>query len=99
MSIYRVDEHRITHTCPADPTPHVIDIRRRIVHVTPGRPCLTPVTITSGAVTATVPCGRYLPARRQCGHCRTIITTGRITTEHRGHNPACTGPDTGGAVA
>lgn len=31
MRIVTVDEHRYTHTCPADPEPHVIDTIRTIV--------------------------------------------------------------------
>ncbi len=100
MTIYAVDVLYLLHTCPGNAEPHPVDIRRRIVHITPGRPCLTPVTITSGAVTTTVPCGTIRRTKDQCGPCRTIITTGTVTTEHRGHHTlAGTGPNTSGAVA
>ena len=85
MSIYRVDEHHRTHTCPADPEPHAVDITRVVVHITEGRPCLAPVVIRCGDRIVSIPCGRHEPAHRQCGACRTVVTTGAITVEHLGH--------------
>jgi hypothetical protein len=31
VSIYVIDLHVVIHICPADPPPHPVDIRRRIV--------------------------------------------------------------------
>jgi hypothetical protein len=84
VTIYLVDIDQYTHTCPADPEPHVVDTRRTVVHVTPGGPCRTPVTIRCGTATVTIPCGRHEPAHRQCGACRTIVTERTITTRHLG---------------
>ncbi|GAA1028503.1 hypothetical protein GCM10009557_13770 [Virgisporangium ochraceum] len=83
MNIYRIDEHHVLHRCPIDEQPHVIDIRRTIVHVTDTGPCLTPVTIGHDTgTTSTVACGRHEPHERQCDNCRTVITTGTITTSY-----------------
>ncbi|WP_327009035.1 hypothetical protein OHA72_18325 [Dactylosporangium sp. NBC_01737] len=89
MSIYRVDEHHRTHTCPADPDPHPIDIARTVVHITEGRPCLAPVTIRCGNRTVSIACSRQQPAHRQCSACRTVITVGTITVEHLGAAEPC----------
>lgn len=89
MSIYRVDEHHRTHTCPADPDPHPVDITRVIVHITEGRPCLAPVVIRCGDRTVSIPCGRHEPAHRQCSACRTVVTVGTITVEHLGAAESC----------
>jgi hypothetical protein len=85
VTIYTVDIHDITHTCPADPEPHVIDSRRTIVHVTPGRPCLTPVTVGSGPASTVLACHRVRPYDGQCANCRTIVTVRTVTTEHVGY--------------
>jgi hypothetical protein len=85
VTIYIVHIDQTTHTCPADPEPHVVDTRRTVLHVIPGGPCRTPVTIRCGACTATIPCGRHEPAHRQCGACRTIVTEHTITTRHLGY--------------
>ena len=85
MTIHIVDIQQTTHTCPADPTPHIVDSRRTIVHIIDGGPCRNPITIHSGTTTATIPCGRHEPAERQCGACRTIITEHTITTRHLGY--------------
>ena len=42
-----VEVFHLIHTCPANPEPHPVDTRRRIVHVTPSRPCLNAVTVRS----------------------------------------------------
>jgi hypothetical protein len=89
MSIYRVDEHHRTHTCPADPEPHPIDITRVVVHITDGRPCLTPVVIRCGNRTVSLPCGRHEPTHRQCDTCRPVITIGTVTVEHLGSAETC----------
>ena len=83
MSIHAITEHHDIHTCPADPQPHPWRITRTLVHTTPGRPCLTPVTVRLGDAVVTVPCGRHEPTHRQCGNCRTVVTTLAITaTDH-----------------
>jgi hypothetical protein len=85
MTVYAIHEHHTLHTCPADTEPHPVIVRREVVHISEGRPCLTPVTIHIGHTTATVPCGRHVPYDRQCGPCRTITNTRQITTEYIGH--------------
>jgi hypothetical protein len=82
VTIHIVDIEQVSHTCPADPTPHVIDTRRSIVHIIDGGPCRNPITVHCGTTTATIPCGRHEPADRQCGACATIVTEHTITTRH-----------------
>ena len=95
MSIYAVTQHQVLHTCPADPEPHPIATTQTVVHVTPGRTCLTPVTIRIGNTTRTVSCGRRLPYERQCGSCRTIVTVRSVTTTDLGYQgPAHLAPAT-----
>nr|WP_030501474.1 hypothetical protein [Micromonospora purpureochromogenes] len=90
MTIHVVDIEQVTHTCPAYPDePHPYDTRRTVIHVIPGGPCRTPVTIRCGQVATTIACHRHEPADRQCGACRTIVTTRRITEVFMGHH----GPD------
>ena len=87
MTIYAIHVHEVTHTCPGDPEPHPFDIRRRVIHTTPGGPCRTPVTVHVGATIAVVPCGLRYPAHRQCGACRVIVTVLQTTAEHHGPAP------------
>jgi hypothetical protein len=86
VSIYAVEEHRLIHTCPADPTPHIVDVRRRILHVTAGRPCTNPATIHIGYNTVTIPCRDRVSVERRCGNCRDIITVTTITITDLGHH-------------
>ncbi len=82
MSIYLVDVHVVTHTCPADPQPHPAHITHTIVHITPGGPCRTPVTLYDDDGTTQIPCGRREPHERQCGACRTVVIERTVTVEH-----------------
>lgn len=82
MRIVVVDIWQTTHTCAANPEPHVFDTRRRIIAVTDGGPCRKPVTVRSGDVTTTVPCGQSLPSERHCDACRTVVRENSITTRH-----------------
>jgi hypothetical protein len=98
MTIYLVDVHVLTHTCPADPEPHPVRTSRTVVHVTPGGPCRTPVTLhCHDATTIQLSCGRREPRERQCDACRTIIIERTVTVEHdptpvrRGQPPAPSG--------
>ncbi len=96
MTIYLVHIDQDTHTCPADPQPHVVYSRRHILAIVDGGPCQTPVTFRCGDTTATVACGRREPAERQCLACRVIVTEQSITTRHLGpvvvgQRPAPTG--------
>ena len=79
MTIYAVTRHEVHHTCPADPTPHMISSTQRVIDVVPGRDCLTPVTIRCGDVTTTVPCGQNNPHHRQCSNCRTVVRVMSVT--------------------
>ena len=93
MSIYQVDEHTFTHTCPADDQPHPFDTQRVIVAITPGRDCLTPVTIRCGDNRVTIPCGEYRSHDQQCAACRTIITIRCATADDLGPDePTAAGP-------
>jgi len=94
VTIYSVDVHEITHTCPGNAEPHAIDVRRRVAHITPGGHCQTPVTIRVGHTTATIDCGRHEPAERQCRRCRNTAITGNHTQRHLGYQgPAHLTPD------
>jgi hypothetical protein len=84
VTIYANHAHYITHTCPADPQPHVIEVRRRILQVTAVRPCRNPVTIPSGDTITVVDCGRREPYERQCATCRSIVTVVKTTVIHLG---------------
>ena len=88
MSIYAISRHERWHTCPADPQPHLFESTQQVVHITPGRPCLTPVTIRCGDTVVTIPCGRHDPYYRQCGNCRDIVTVLSLTTELVTEDPA-----------
>jgi hypothetical protein len=87
VTIYAVAVHETTHTCPANNQPHVIDTQRRILHITPGGPCRTPITIRIGATSVQVPCGRHEPDDRQCPACRAITVTHTHTSTHLDHRP------------
>ena len=80
MTIVIVDIEQTTHVCRNHPDGHPFDIRRTVIDVIPGGPCRAPVTIRCGTTTATVPCYRHEPAKRQCGACRVIVTERTITT-------------------
>lgn len=82
MSIYLVDVHHVTHTCPSSVDPHPYDTTRTVRYVTDGGACRTPVTIRCGDKTVSVACGRHEPAHRQCAACRVIVTERTITAEH-----------------
>jgi hypothetical protein len=84
MTVYLVDIAIRTHTCPGDGDPHPYDIGRQVVHVIPGGPCQTPLTISDGDTTTQIPCASRQPADRQCHACRTVITERTITVHHDG---------------
>jgi hypothetical protein len=74
MTIYLVElVDTLTHTCAADPEPHVIRQRQEIVATTPGGPCRQPIAIRIGGRTAVIDCARHEPAHKQCPACRTHI--------------------------
>ncbi len=86
MTIYLVDVHHDTHTCPADPEPHAFHTRHQVVAVTPGGPCRTPATIRIGTTTTTtVACGSHEPYEHQCGACRTIVWVRNVTQTFHGY--------------
>jgi hypothetical protein len=82
MSIYAVEVFHLIHTCPGNHDPHPVDTRRRIVHVTPGGPCRTPIVFDNGV---TIPCVRREPYARQCVNCRTIIRILKVTSRDLGY--------------
>ena len=88
MPHFLVDVHEITHTCPADPEPHAIDTRRRIVAATYTGPCLSPVPVRVAGREVPVACGRRLRRDEQCDNCRPVIEIRNRTSTHIGH----TGP-------
>lgn len=79
MTFYVVDLDETWHRCPVDPDGHPWHTTRTIAAVIDGGPCRTPVTITCGDTTTTIECGRVLPAPRQCGSCRIVVTQHAIT--------------------
>jgi hypothetical protein len=97
VTIHLVDIVQYTHTCPADPTPHVVEIRRTVVDVIDGGPCRKPRTVTLGGAAQTIACGRRELPNDQCPACRTVITQRRITTIDRGYQ--CPTTTTGGVAA
>ena len=97
MTYVNVDITRTVHTCPADPQPHVVDTRRTIVAVVPGGPCRTPIRVRLNNITATVACGRRLPADRQCPACRITVIERHLTTIN--HGSTCPRHPTTGTAA
>ena len=53
--------------------------------MTPGRACLTPITLGSGDNATTIPCARREPSDRQCVNCRAIITITKATVRDLGY--------------
>lgn len=86
MTFIHVDINQLTHTCPANSESHPYDVRRTVVAVLDGGPCRRPITVRSGDVEATIPCGRHEPYGRQCPACRTTVIERTITTVHTGHH-------------
>ena len=86
MTFVHVDIHHHTHTCPADPKPHVYDTRRTIVAVVDGGPCRQPVTVHCGDSSAVIPCGRHQPSVRQCPACRITVIEHTVTFTFMGHH-------------
>jgi hypothetical protein len=77
---YTIDVCQYTHTCPADPRPHIIDTRQTVVERADDGPCRRPQTVRSGAVVAAVDCRRVLRTDQQCDACRPVITVRTVTT-------------------
>ena len=99
MTFIHVDIHQFTHTCPGNPEPHPVDIRRTIVAVLDGGPCRQPITVHSGGATAVIACGRHESADRQCPACRVTVIERSITTTNLGHHgPQHPTTDTGAAA-
>jgi hypothetical protein len=93
MTLYQIDIHHRTHTCPANPNPHPYDTRRTIFRMVPGGPCRRPVNVGSGDTSTVIACGRHLPADRQCSACQIVIVKHAVTytfTGHDGPQPATT---------
>ena len=101
MTRYLIDLHEPVHTCPADPVQsHPIDTRRTIVTVTPGGPCLKPVTIRCADRTVLVPCRHGRPVSRQCARCVPVIGIRHHTITDLGYqHPAPTPPPPSGYAA
>jgi hypothetical protein len=95
MTFIHVAIEQVTHTCPGDPQPHVIDRHRVIVAVVDGGPCRAPITIHCGDTVATISCRRHEPAHRQCPACRITVIERTITTTHVGHHGPQQHPTTG----
>jgi hypothetical protein len=90
VTIHIVDLVQYTHTCPADPHPHVVEIVRTLVDVIDGGPCRTPITYRLDGQIHTIACGRGRMSDDQCPACRIVVTQRRLTTIDRGYE----GPDT-----
>jgi hypothetical protein len=84
MPHYVIDVHHYTHTCPADPDPHIVHTRRTIVATEPGGPCPRPVRIHTNAGPVVVACARALPPPQHCPACRLNITIRHTHTTHDG---------------
>src|SRR5699024_8621900 len=59
MTFIHVAIDQLTHTCPGDPQPHIVDRHRDIVAVIDGGPCRAPITIHCGDSVATIACRRH----------------------------------------
>jgi hypothetical protein len=79
MTIHHVTVVHTRHRCPASAELHVIDTVRTVVMVIPGGPCKTPVRRQIGDTVRDLPCGRLLPAQRQCRACRNQVVTTNVT--------------------
>ena len=99
MTIYRVDEHALTHTCPGNPESHPYNTVRTLVSAIPGPPCLTPVTIRCADTVVTLPCSRRLPHDRQCKNCRPILTIGQSSSHYTGYDDPVPATVPGGLAA
>jgi hypothetical protein len=53
----------------------LVRIERVILDVIQAGACLAPVRVRAGGRVVAVPCGRRVPARRQCANCRTVIVS------------------------
>ena len=91
MPHYIIDVHHYTHTCPADPDPHIVHTRRTIVATEPGGPCTRPVTIHTNAEPVVVACARALPPPQHCPACRVTVTIRHTHTTHDGPEVAAPG--------
>ncbi|MEU4694337.1 hypothetical protein [Actinoplanes sp. NPDC023714] len=86
MTFVHVAIHQVTHICPANPEPHVVDTRRVIVALIPGGPCRQPINVRLNDVTVPVACGRRLPTDRQCPACKVIVIQDRdVIITHLGY--------------
>jgi hypothetical protein len=81
---FYVDVHEVTHTCPADPTPHPIDIRHSLVLVVDEGPCHAPTTVGAGERARLIACARTQPWHRQCDACRSHVEVRNTTRTHTG---------------
>ncbi|GIJ44511.1 hypothetical protein Val02_13970 [Virgisporangium aliadipatigenens] len=94
MTTFIVDEHHVFHSCPANLTPHVITIHRRIVDTVHTGRCLAPFSIEQADRIVTADCRRYAPFDDQCRNCRHVINVRTVTSEFRGwEGPENTRPD------
>jgi hypothetical protein len=86
-----VEVHTLTHTCPADPEPHVTDTWRALLETIITGPCTQPQTIHNGSIARLVDCGTILPAYRHCDGCRVEVEVKTALTTHLGEEPITTG--------
>lgn len=98
MPRHIVEVHTLTHTCPADPEPHVTDTWRALLDTIPTGPCTSPQTIHSGSVARVVDCGTVLPAHRHCDGCRVEVEVKTALTTHVGEELATVGHAAGGLL-
>ena len=95
MTYIDVAIRQLTHTCPANPEPHVVDTRRVIVGLVLGGPCRQPIRVRLNNTTILVACGRRLPRDRQCPACRITVVQRDIITIDLGYqgpqHPTTTG--------
>jgi hypothetical protein len=90
MPHHVVDVHTLTHTCSADPQPHVVDTWRSLVDTPAYGPCTNPCQVSSGRVTRLVDCRHVLPPGRHCSACTVTIIIRTVTTTHLGEELICT---------
>ena len=86
MTATQIDILHLTHTCPANPEPHIYGTYRVVVAIAPGGPCRNPVTVRSGDTTAVIDCRRHLPREQRCPTCQDIVLEHRVTITFTGHH-------------
>jgi hypothetical protein len=85
MPQYLIELHVFTHTCRADPRPHVVEIARLLKDTISTGVCTNPQTFTVDGTATTIDCGRTVPHDRRCPACSVTVTVVSTVTRDLGH--------------